>query len=126
MPICPGTNDNYNILVAEIRQIDKKLNIISRLCALSVAIKNIKDTTNQKGYYILQLNYQEKTLCVRKFSLKQIKAATNIYNKIEALSDPNIDVVLVSAVSFNSLKAAYPNYFTDISQFINIMKRILA
>lgn len=49
----------------------------------------------------------------------------NIYNKIESSNDPNIDTVLVSATSIDTLKAAYPNYFTDISDFIAMMRRIL-
>lgn len=128
MPICPDTDDDYNVLISEIRQIDNKLNLISRLSALSVAINrtNTNKMMKGKGYYILQLNYKEKMLRISKFSIYQIEAATDAYNKIEALNNPNIDVVLVSATSFETLKAAYPNYFTDISQFVNMMRRILA
>ena len=43
MPISPNTNDDYNILISEIRQIDKKLNLVSRLSALSIAIKHTGD-----------------------------------------------------------------------------------
>lgn len=128
MPICPNTDDNYNILIAEIRQIDNKLNIISRLSALSVAINhtNTDRMMKGKGYYVLILNYKNKLLKVRGFSSTQIELATKIYNQIEATNNPDIDVVLVSATSFDSLKAAYPNYFTDISQFVEMMRRILA
>lgn len=65
-------------------------------------------------------------LRVNKFPTNQVEVATNVYNKIESLNNPNIDVVLVSATSFDSLKEAYPNYFTDISQFVDMMRRILA
>lgn len=128
IPICPNTVDDYDALITEIRQIDTKLNLVSRLSALSVAINrtNTNKTMKGKGYYILQLNYKKKMLRISKFSINQIEAATDAYNKIEALYNPNIDVVLVSATSFDSLKAAYPNYFTDISQFVNMMRRILA
>ena len=47
MPICPNTNDDYNILISEIRQIDKKLNLVSRLSALSVAIKHTYSVLKQ-------------------------------------------------------------------------------
>lgn len=46
-------------------------------------------------------------------------------NQIESINNTNIDSVLVSATSFDVLKAAYPNYFTDISQFVDIMREIL-
>lgn len=128
MPICPNTNDDYNILISEIRQIDNKLNLVSRLSALSVAINhtNANKSMKGKGYYVLILNYKDKLLKVRGFSPTQIELATKVYNNIEATNNPNVDVVLVSATSFDSLKAAYPNYFTDISQFVDMMRRILA
>ncbi len=128
MPICPSTSDDYNILISEIKQIDKKLNIVSRLSALSVAINhtNANKKMEGKGYYVLILNYKDKLLRVRGFSSTQIELATKVYNQIEATNNPDIDVVLVSATSFDSLKAAYPNYFTDISQFVDMMRRILA
>lgn len=85
-------------------------------------IKKMKE----KGYYVLILNYKDKLLRVRGFSSTQIELATKVYNQIEATNNPNIDVVLVSATSFDTLKAAYPNYFTDISQFVDMIRRILA
>ncbi len=128
MPICPNTSNDYNILISEIRQIDRKLNLVSRLSALSVAINhtNTDRMMKGKGYYVLILNYKNKLLKVRGFSSTQIELATKVYNQIEATNNPDIDVVLVSATSFDSLKAAYPNYFTDISQFVDMMRRILA
>lgn len=126
MPICPNTLNDYNDLIYEIRKIDKKLNIISRLSALFVAIKHTNEKyTKEKGYYLLQLNLSKKLLRINKFSTKQIELATNVYDKIESLNNPDIDAVLVAATSFDTLKAAYPNYFTDISQFVDIMRRIL-
>ncbi|MSS42050.1 hypothetical protein FYJ37_17560 [[Clostridium] scindens] len=54
-----------------------------------------------------------------------IELATKTYNQIESISNPNMDSVLVSVTSFDVLKAAYPNYFTDISQFVDIMRKML-
>lgn len=128
MPICPNTNDDYNILISEIRKIDEKLNLVSRISALSVAINhtNASKTMKGKGYYVLILNYKDKLLRVRGFPTTQIELATKVYNDIEATNNPDTDAVLVSATSFDTLKAAYPNYFTDISQFVKMMRRILA
>lgn len=128
MPICPNTINDYNVLISEVRQIDTKLNLVSRLSALSVAINhtNASKTMKGKGYYVLILNYKNKLLRVRGFSTNQIELATKVYNEIEATNNSDVDVVLVSATSFDSLKAAYPNYFTDISQFVDMMRRILA
>lgn len=59
------------------------------------------------------------------FQKSKIELATNVYNKIEGMNNPNLDIVLVSATSFDALKLAYPNYFTDISDFVEMMRRIL-
>lgn len=126
MPICPNTSNSYDELISEIREIDSKLNIVSRLSALSVAIKQTNENYSKgKGYYLLQLNLSKRLLKINKFSTTQIELATNIYDKIESLNNPYMDAVLVSAASFENLKAAYPNYFTDISQFINTIQQIL-
>ena len=36
-----------------------------------------------------------------------------------------IDAVLVNVSSFNALKSAYPNYFSDIGEFVDIIKSYL-
>ena len=127
-PIAPNTIDDFNTLISEIREIDKKLYIVSRLSALSVAINHVNENTKIKknGYYVLQLNYKKKLLKINSFLKSQVELATNVYNKIQETNNPHLDVVLVSATSFETLKAAYPNYFTDISGFVDMMRRILA
>ena len=122
--ICPETPDDYNALVSEIRDIDNKLSIISRLSALSTAIKYTNE--KGKGYFLLRLDLEQRNLKVNAFSLNQIELATKVYDEIESINNPNIDSVLVSATSFDVLKAAYPNYFSDISQFITIMRKLLS
>ena len=52
--------------------------------------------------------------------------ANNIYNSIESTrAGTKIDAVLVNVSSFKSLKSAYPNYFSDIGEFVNIVKSYL-
>lgn len=127
MPVAPNTNEDLYDLILEIKEIDDRLNIVSRLSALSVAINHVNKNADLKknGYYVLQLNYGKKLLKVNSFSKSQVELATNVYNKIEGLNNSDIDVVLVSATSFDAVKAAYPNYFTDISGFVDMMRKIL-
>lgn len=126
--ICPNTKDDYNILINEIKEIDNKSNIISRLSALSVAVNHVNDNSKFKnsGYFILILNYENKMLRILQYKPSKVELATKTYNQIEAQHSSQIDTVLVSATSFDTLKVAYPNYFTDISEFINLMRKILA
>lgn len=126
-PICPNTIDDNDAIIQEIKKIDNKLNLVSRVSALSVAINRTNATKEMKGkgYYVLILNYKEKSLRIRGFAPEQIDLATKVYDKIEAENNPDVDAVLVSAVSFDVLKEAYPNYFADISEFVKIMRTIL-
>lgn len=124
-PVCPGTSDNYNILISEMKKINNDLNIIYRLSAISVAIKNTNKKMEGKGYYLLQLMYNDNIVKVSGFKTTQVDLATKIYNEIESINKPDVDSVLVAASSFKSLRAAYPNYFADIKKFVNILKELL-
>lgn len=128
-PVCPDTSNDYDELVREIGEIDREHNIISALSGLSVAIDYVSDKNknkyNKNGYYVLILDYQEKLVRVRPFKRSNIELATRIYDQIEKNVGDHKDAVLVSASSFETLKTAYPNYFTDISQFVAMMRKIL-
>lgn len=54
----------------------------------------------------------------------EIQLAINIYNEIEKRNNPLINTVLVCANSFITLKNAYPNYFMDITEFLNNIKQL--
>lgn len=92
------------------------------LSAINVSIDHTdKYTLSSKNlYYILILNYDKKTVSIRHFTASKIEAATKAYNQIEQKTNNN--VVLVSASSFEALKLAYPNYFVDISDFIDKLR----
>ena len=122
MPVCPNTSEWIDELIMEIESLDKKHNILSTLSAINVSIDHTdKYTLSSKNlYYILILNYDKKTVSIRHFTASKIEAATKAYNQIEQKTNNN--VVLVSASSFEALKLAYPNYFVDISDFIDKLR----
>ena len=104
----------------------KKNNIISTLSGLNVSINHASNKYNQKDknlYYIILLNYDKMTVTVKPFKSSNLEMATKLYGKIEQGS--NINVVLVSASSFETLKLAYPNYFADISYFVTKLRRVI-
>lgn len=126
-PKVPNTGSSREEIIKELCDIDRKMNIVSKLSALSTAIQHLDEQkmTKKKGYYILILNYEKKRLRVQYFSSGKIEEATSMYNNIEATRNKNIDAVLVEANSFDSLKSAYPNYFVDISGFVNLLRVIM-
>jgi len=78
------------------------------------------------GYYILTLNYEKQTIRVKYYRPSDTEKATEEYNAIEESSiGKPIDSVLVRASSINTVRAAYPNYFLDIGEFIDLVTEYL-
>lgn len=125
-PVCPNTSDNLQELITEIKIIDKKHKITPKLSALSTAVNYMEQgkSSSKVGYYILILDYQEFKLSIQHYTPSKLDIANLIYNQIEKENNPNIDAVLVAARSFDAVRMAYPNYFTDISDFINTLREI--
>ena len=127
-PIVPGTINDLDELVSEIEPINAKHNYLDFLRAITVAVDNQEQNfkTNRSGYYILILNYNTRRLSIRYFKVSAVEEANNIYSSIERnRAESKIDAVLVRVKSFQSLKSAYPNYFSDIGEFIDIVKEYL-
>lgn len=124
-PVCPNTSAYIDELVTKILYLNEKHHIISTLESLNVAIDYTSDIkiNSKNSYYILILDYINRKVSVRPFRSSYIEVATQVYGQIENRTDKN--VVLVSASSFGMLREAYPNYFVDISKFIDIVDNIL-
>lgn len=130
MPICPDTDDDMNALIAEIKDLDRRTHILESISHFNVIANssgNIKTDRNEKAsYYVLVQNYKKRMIFIRPFTSKEIQLATTIYNDLEAQNNEDENIVLVFTSSLEALKTAYPNYFTDISGFVEMMRRILA
>lgn len=127
--IVPDTSDDINVLISEIKELNAKHNYLEFLSGINVAVDAQERITRREtdkraapSYYILILNYNTRRLNIRRFSASQIEMANEIYNSIERTrAETKIDAVLVKVSSFETLKSAYPNYFSDISKFVNIV-----
>lgn len=124
-PVCPNTSEPADELIKEIKSLDSKHNIVSTLSGLNVAIDFDEKNENKKNnYYILILDYTRKRMRIKSFETKNIEVATEVYNQLEGDLESDKNIVLVSASSFDSLRAAYPNYFTDIQEFVDMMRSL--
>lgn len=126
-PIVPNTPENQADIIKELKILNDKNNFLGMLSAIRVAVDHFDDKfSKQKGYYILILNYEKRQLRLNFFKPSQIDEATETYNQIESTrADNMIDAVLVSVSSFSMLKAAYPNYFSDIGDFVSTVEGFL-
>ena len=105
---------------------DSEHNILNRLNTIKEAVGFVRQADAKgQGYYLLRLDIKNGQLVINQYSKKQLEEATAAYDAAEKNREPNEDVVLVATTSFNMLKQAYPNYFSDISEFINLMHQFL-
>lgn len=126
-PIVPGTVADEKELVSEIEEINSRCNFLDMLSAIRVAIDSQeKKNFKRQGYYILILNYNTKRLQIKHFEPSQFDNANETYSKIEnSRAGEKIDAVLVRVSSFQMLKTAYPNYFSDIGEFLKLVRSYL-
>ena len=127
-PLPPNVIDDQDEIVLEIEQLNSKHNYLDFLSGIRVAVDNqkLKGAKSTAAYYILILNYNTNRLQIKAFGASQIEEANEIYNSIEATrAETKIDAVLVRVASFNALRKAYPNYFSDIEEFVKLVKSYL-
>lgn len=86
-----------------------------------------KESDRKKGYYLLILDINQKTIYAKYISPSFLLDGYEEYRRIEQeiSEDDTKDVVLVSASSLKELKKAYPNYFADTLTFINNLKKVI-
>ena len=127
-PLPPGVIDDQDEIVSEIELLNAQHNYLDFLSGIRVAVEFQKSRVRSSSiaYCILVLNYNTNRLQIKGFGASQFEEANKIYNSIEATrAETKIDAVLVRVSSFNTLKKAYPNYFSDIGEFVNLVKSCL-
>ena len=124
--LVPNVPSNKKDIILELRKLNNAKNITKILSAIKASLSY----TDQKelsgnGYYLLILNLETRMLKFEYYAPSHFNVAIEKYNDCEKQINNHIDVVLVNANSFENLKKAYPNYFTDISEFISRIEALL-
>lgn len=126
--IVPGVVADKDKIIQEMDFLNTRYNYLSFLSGIRVATDNLQSirAKNKSGYCILILNYSKGRLLCKYFKASQFDEANNIYNSIERTNiEDKIDAVLVRTSSFGELRSAYPNYFSDITEFVARVKHFL-
>jgi hypothetical protein len=120
---------NAKELVNEVAKCEKKINALSVLAGMNTAINHIETNSSKlKGAYnLIELNVKDKTVKITSFKSDQYEAATEAYADVEerATKGDILEAVLVSSGDIKTLRKAYPNYFLDITAFIDTMRKII-
>ncbi len=101
---------------------ENKHRVLRKLKSINVAVGFVQSVDSRdQGYYVLKLDRKRNQLYINQYAKNQLEQATSFYDLAEKNREKDADIVLVSTASFNMLKKAYPNYFTDINEFIKLV-----
>ncbi len=114
------TTKNKEQLVEELRSAESKLLLLDRLSAIRVAVERYESFNfmDGDGYSLLKLNYYTHRLKLQHFKVEEENLAVHLYHIYELEKTDYTDVVLVRSANMKELKEAYPNYFSDVEDFI--------
>ena len=127
----PNTPSEFNDLLEEIRECDKSLGISERLAAfqsLTSELENLRGINNHWVGLELDLDALEVTAeAFRSNDAAEEQRANEWYSAKEKAhrNNPRLEVVMVSVRSIRELRRAYPNYFSDLTEFRALVKAII-
>ncbi len=79
------------------------------------------------GYYILDINFNNKRIRIKAFPKENEQQASAFYSQLEkGVEKNNNAVVLVSVPQMQELQEAYPSYFLDTSEFLTAIDTMMA
>lgn len=123
----PGMPDRSK-RIAELRDLNAKLGAASFLDDLKNATRFVRGYVYERGarYYLLRYDHAKRSVEVEPHfsAVEGTKALSLAEQVIELEPSDNAKVVLVEVDKIDSLVEAYPNYFGDVSLFIENLKYI--
>lgn len=107
-------------------ELEAQLDVRRKLNAFAVAANAITSSNAGGNFHLIVLDAIERTVTIRSFGKKRLDEANAEYAKAEeiAATHPDMQTVLVTTGSIDSLRKAYPNYFLDTKQFLLALSRI--
>jgi len=103
-----------------------ELEVRSKLRGFTVAADKINQSKIRSKYNLITLNLDKKVLNIKSYFTRQLNQANLDYTNIEREinNGANIQAVLVSTGSIDSLRKTYPNYFLDTQEFLSKLDQI--
>ena len=104
-----------------------KHKLLDQLQALRVTVNNEGlFAGGNTGYCLLLINFRERVVTPRQYSLEQEGAASAMFTQTEQSLNADEAVILVSIEKMQELREAYPSYFLDTKEFIMALKEFNA
>lgn len=127
-PIVPDTPNSPKELREKIQALAGSLKVVKKMNEWTKIHKIIEDFEKnskiQYGFYLLNLDLLTKELKITAYKKDEEGLANAEYSKHEErmlANKEDRDIVLVSAETTKELRKAYPNYFLDAKEFVNVL-----
>lgn len=130
-PIVPATPANRAQLIAELKAVVERENILRCIWGWANTIRMVAEEFKfppDSSLYLMQLDPNARTLDAWAYPRDRLTEAQRDYEQKEkeTENDPSIQIVLVSVDDFQALRKAYPNYFVDIDAFLDAVNTEIA
>jgi hypothetical protein len=128
-PTVPGTPTNEKELYRLIKEKEQQLNVIRKMRGWTNSIKVFEQVGKKKPkmqFFLLELNIIGENLTISEYPKTLEQKAIADYAEAEKKyhGKKEFDVVLVGADTKHDLEKAYPNYFIDCGEFLEILQKI--
>jgi hypothetical protein len=107
-------------------EINERISAVEKLENFAEAHRFLTEARRKAdSHFILILDLDKQATFIEAFP--GISPATERYAELEkqTIDDDTKDVVLVASESIEGVASAYPNYFVDTRQFLELLKRVL-
>ncbi|WP_347312902.1 RelA/SpoT domain-containing protein [Defluviimonas sp. SAOS-178_SWC] len=114
-------------IIKSLKDIDKRIDARNKLSSFNSAHDYIAQSRRKSDtHFILTLDLSEQKTFIEAFD--NFSIATSRYSDLEKkyIDNAMVDVVLVAAENIESATHAYPNYFVDTTEFIQILDGVLS
>ena len=122
-PMVPGTSTDIAAVKKELHGYKSEMTILEGFKAATEML------VGEEGQvFLLRLDTEKRNLNVKRFPQQAMSLAQEAYLAVEKENKGNstVQAVLVSVDSLKALRKAYPNYFGDVTAFVNLIGSFLA
>jgi len=128
-PTVPNTPTNEKELYLLIKEKEQQLHVIRKMRSWTNSIKIFEQAGKKKPkmqFFLLELNIVGENLMISEYPKALEQKAISDYAEAEKKyqGKKEFDVVLVGADTKHDLEKAYPNYFIDCGEFLDILQKI--
>lgn len=110
--------------VQELREYERLHHVLDKLSEVR-RTEGYRDLVDGKdGYFILIMNTEQEKTDIHFF--EESDEATRQYDLFESQKNDYEDIVLVATDSIDTLERAYPNYFSSIQEFVQLVRMLIS